>query len=172
MNTLKWSLTLIACVILSACDDEHSYSAYHHDEPILQEFNIVDSYGNDSADSHAQYFRINPYVNRGNYEVYWHVDSDSPYQVEFLLGDSAYIDDATLLYSETCGDGLGYGCGDYGSQNCRFELDDSISCGDWFDTTYIGHYLYFMPQPLYLFFQICDEFGDYCEYDFVELMFE
>ncbi len=168
------ALALIGC---------HGSSDYHQDHEStvsLVDIDVVDSYGNSGEDNYHTPLSINPYLNNGVFDIYWLTYSSEPYYVEFLVGGTPNIHHANLVYTQIC-DGeldLTSGCGELASQSCFYTPALELLCGGLeqayrgFHGTNIGNLIYGLPQQLYFFVQVCEEYGDECEYDYRKIVFE
>ena len=177
--------SMLACsLFLAACHDydvyyESSYEVVH--EPIsLAEIDIIDSYGYSSNELESFLPAVNPYIDDGLFDILWLTYSYEPYSVEFLLGRSANILQAKSVYAQSCqgpGDSSS-GCGELSQQSCFYTPGLELYCGglkDAYDSeqgSYIGDLIYQLPQKLYFFVEVCEQYGSRCEYDVRELVFE
>lgn len=142
--------------------------------PYLEEFHIVDSYGDDTYDYTNPSPALNPDIDNGFFEIYWFVDSREDYIVNYRINNSPYIDDSLLINSDFCGEGLA--CDQDGLQFCQYIPDFYIACeSNDSDVLYevdIVDLIDTVPQTLYLFLEVCDTNSLYCEYDYYPVLME
>lgn len=175
-------LIIIAGIIITACGAEGSVSVHdgHHgndpvvvdDEPALYEFHLVDTYGVNTEFDNDE-LALSPYVNGGEFEVFWDVGSDSDYFVEIRFNTEPTTDRSRLISSEFCGPGL-Y-CDSHQYQFCDYTSGFDIRCetsdGE-LQNEYIGDLLSVVPQEAFIIFQVCDTNFFYCEYDVLPVIME
>lgn len=175
--TIKSAIILISVICLSACRVEVD-DGYHHDTPpAIKYFDIVDSYLTNSAFEYGPY-AVSPYVNDGEFEVFWEVDSYgySDYRVELFLNDRKRVDKGIRLSSAWCG--AGESCSQGASyQYCQYNTDLTINCDlPESDRRYgekdISALFDTIPEDLYLVLEVCDDALFYCEYQTLPVEFE
>ncbi|WP_052692236.1 hypothetical protein [Teredinibacter purpureus] len=132
------------------------------DIPLLETFDVVDSYGNDSALMTMPFLAINPFIDEGWFEIYWYAQAYTDYWVEFYIGESALIDDATYVGSELCGEGLA--CDTDGMQFCQYTSDFYVACetGESYVAD-VAPLIYVIPQTLHVFVQVCSLDYTFCD---------
>jgi len=139
--------------------------------PSLEEFHIVDSYGNSSEQTPNTALALDPYTDDGWFEIYWYAQSWDDYWVEYYVSDNPSLDGALYVGSQLCGVGLE--CEDEGLQFCRYDAEFGLSCdtgeGHIAD---VGAMIYAIPQTLFVILQVCDLGYESCEYGFYPVMFE
>ena len=155
---------------LSYYDDDH-YDA-PDDEPTLYEFHIIDTYGvNTEFDSDE--LAISPYINAGEFEVFWDVYSDGDYFAEVRFNTQPTTDRSRLISSEYCGPGL-Y-CNTHQYQFCDYNTNFYLRCessdGE-VQSEYIGDLITTLPQQGFLILQVCDVNFFSCEYDVLPVVME
>lgn len=167
-------------ILIGGCGAEARLS-YHHDndpiviaddEPTLYQFHIIDTYGvNTEFDSDE--LAISPYVNHGEFEIFWDVFSDGDYFTEIRFNTEPTTDRSRLISSEYCGPGL-Y-CNTHQYQFCDYRSNFFLSCetsDNERQSEYIGDLVTTIPQEVFLIFQVCDVNFFYCEYDVLPVVME
>ncbi len=179
MNKFHISVLIGAAALVSGCGggDGHAHvydPPPQNYTPYLEEFHIIDSYGDDTYDYANPSPAINPYVDDGLFEIYWFVDSAEDYIVNYRINDAPTIDDSRLINSDICGEGLS--CDQDGLQFCQYFSDFYISCesfdSDDFYEVDIVDMIYTVPQTLYLILEVCDTDSLFCEYDYYPVLME
>ena len=173
-------ITLLGMVIVMTGCRSGSHGHYYNDipstnyVPYLEEFNMVDSYGEDTYDYLYPAPAISPYVDNGLFEVYWFVDSVEDYIVEYRINTSPSVEDSRLINSDICGAGLA--CDQDGLQFCQYFDDFTITCDSNDNNDFylidISDMIFTVPQTLYLILQVCDIDSYVCEYDYLPVLME
>lgn len=146
-----------------------------HYPPRLDAFHLVDSYG-DSSEDGAPYLGLNPYIDGGQFEVYWYADNVHDYTIELRINDAPTLSGSRLISSDYCGVDLD--CDREGIQFCEYYADFSMSCdppGTANPNQYITYFddlVFTLPETLYLILDLCDTESDYCEYRTLEVVVE
>lgn len=173
-RTIRTSVILLLIpLMLAACgggehhEDEHYYDdSYSQDEPELYQFHVIDTYQTNSEFDHDTYLALSPYVNAGEFEVYWETESDDDYVVELLFNEHPSPVGALTISTQWCGP-YDY-CHDNQYQFCEYTSNLYLACetssGDY-QSNYIGDRLQTIPQNAYLILQVCDSNYFYCEYE-------
>jgi hypothetical protein len=164
-----FGLWLVAASIsLTACgggtsDREPSPRVINY-TPELRRFDIVDSYGVDTAQPGTTPLALSPYRDGGLFDVFWQVNSLEDYHVNIRINDSSGVTNSLSIHSEICG--LGRACDQAGSVICEYTEDFYLSCNN---SNYITDIAVLFPhdppQKLYLMLEICDIDSAYCVYD-------
>lgn len=163
------TLTLISFV-LTACGGGDGKSAHSFNpKPTLLHFDIVDSYGVDTATSSAP-LAINPYLYNGLFDVFWDVNSIEDYRINIRINDAPAVSNSFLMYSEICG--AGRACDQSGNVICEYTSDLTLSCNNATNLTDISVLFKTIPQDLYMVFEICDIDSPYCVYNFRRVLME
>jgi len=176
MTPFKFFTLLALALTLGACDGgyhEHVHDAYHDggqpldDAPALLSFDVIDSYGSNSAFDLGAELALSPYIDDGNFEIDWSVDTLSSYHIRFYLNDVDSIDNAILVASNTCG--FGYACGNHSYQQCHYTEDFQMGCSrpessSWQGYRDIGPLVAEVPQTAFLVVEACDSSDFYCEF--------
>ena len=163
MNKRIFIVLIFAMLILSGCRS----GGYHEvratpppqrdSKPYLEEFHIIDSFGNDTYDFAVPSPVIDPYVDDGLFEVYWFVDSLEDYIVEYRINNAPFVEDSRIINSDICG--IGLTCDQDGLQYCQYYPDFSITCEtNDSNQTYVvdvSDMIETVPQTLYLILQVC-----------------
>lgn len=168
MNKLSQCLVILLTLAIYGCGG--SSTAVHVDHvdpphnylPELHAFDMVDSYGTDTAWSNDVLI-LDPYINYGMFEVYWSANSLEDYRVNILINDYPDSINAALLTTEVCGAGLW--CDQKGGFECEYNVNSTISCDSRVDPIDIGFLLDEFPKTLYMIVEICDTDSNYCETD-------
>lgn len=163
------SLALAACGGAYVEDESYYYEDNHHlsyDEPELKQFHVIDTYATNTEFDSETFLALSPYVNAGEFEIYWDSDSDDHYFVEFFFNTRPTPIGGELISTEQCGP-YDY-CHSHQYQFCEYAPSLYLACesssGDY-HSTYIGHRLSSIPQDAYLILQVCDDQFYYCEYE-------
>lgn len=137
--------------------------------PDLIRFDIVDSYGVDTANSTAPLY-INPSRDFGLFDVDWQVNSLEDYKVNIRINDRAGIANSLPIYSEICGQGRA--CDQSGAVICEYTSDYLLSCNNNVPEDIIELFPAGAPQSLYLILEVCDLNSSYCAYDYYPVLME
>ena len=155
----NYLVLIVLCFLLTACGGESSSHSYDYDPvPSLVGFDMVDSYGVDTARSN-QALEVDPYVASGLFDIFWRVNSLEDYEVNVRVNSSPDVVHSTLIYSDVCGAGLK--CDQDGSLICQYTPDYYLSCGGRAESS-IKH----LPKDVYLIFEVCDLDSSYCTYKY------
>ncbi len=173
MKKLFGLLMVVASISLTACGGGGGQVAPRviNYTPELRQFDVVDSYGVDTAKPGTTPLAINPYLDNGLFDVYWQVNSLEDYRMNVRINDTAGINNSLLIYSEICG--LGRACDQSGGVICEYTADFMLSCNNSSHPTDI--YALFpngSPQKLYLALEICDLDSSYCAYNYYPVRME
>lgn len=181
------TLSLITtCLILSACNDNDHYTV---DEPIINYWEVVDSYGNSNIDydhhQHGNYHHslfIDNEIDEGYFELWWDVSNYDDYSVSISINDTPSIFGSYEIERTYCGDGLdcdyeGFAYCFYSSIESRSSSNhrDSLSCSASeyknpnVDVTDIlaGH-----PSTNFLILEVCDSYSGHCTVRSQKVTFE
>lgn len=168
-NTAQKLFSLFTIIILlSACqEDSHG----HRDDPSppadvrLGQFDVIDTYGTNSEFESAD-LALSPYINFGEFEVFWNAFSDYDYFIELRFNTEPSTSGSRLISSELCSPF--FYCYDHQYQFCDYTAGLDIVCesssGD-IQSAYIGDMLPNIPQEGYLILQVCDTGFFQCEYE-------
>ena len=154
-------LTIVLCLLLTACGGEGSSSRPFNPTPSLISFDIVDSYGVDTAES-DQALVIDPYLYNGLFDVFWRVNSLDDYRVNVRVNSAPGVGNSILVYSDICG--AGRACDQGGNLICEYTSDFYLSCNNARHPTDIAALIEQVPEDLYLIFEVCDIDSAYCSY--------
>ena len=149
-------LIALSCVFLAACGGEPESYAYNP-TPTLVSFDIVDSYGVDTAVSNRN-LEIDPYIDNGLFDVFWRVNSLDDYRINIRVSPTASVSNSVLVYSEVCG--AGRACDQGGGVICEYTPDYYLSCNNGRNPADIAN----LPQNLYMILEACDLDSPYCSY--------
>lgn len=160
---------MLLSLVLTACggsggDREPVYNP----TPTLVNYDIVDSYGIDTATSSAA-LAINPYRDNGMFDIFWKVNSLEDYRVNILVNDRPTPDNSFLIYSDVCG--ANQACDQFGSVICEYTSDFTLSC-DNRKAVDIDELFKKVPQSVYMVLEICDIDSSYCAYDYYPVSME
>ena len=176
MFQLKTALISITALALAACGGGGSTSigvshtvsstttvAYVYDEPALLKASVYDSYGDRASIDDNYVAEIDPYYNRGIFEVNWSVDAPSDYYIEIAFGYSLFFDQASVVHAEYCGP---YEfCDTQGTAICDYTSNLGMRCDVGLAHTDLSRQIFQLPQSGYLFISACSTDFEYCEYD-------
>lgn len=160
-------IVVVASMSLTGCGGGELHSVDY--VPELHRFDVVDSYGVDTAKSHAT-LALNPYVENGLFDIYWEVNSLEDYQVNVRINDRPSVNNSYLVYSKVCG--AGRACDQSGGAICEYTSDFTLSCNNSNHPTDIGYLFDEVPQKLYLILEVCDYDSTYCIYDYHPVVME
>lgn len=147
-----------------------------YDPPSLEAFHVVDSLGQSSEDIGNPILFLNPYIDNGQFEVYWDAFSVGDYSVEIRINDVPFIEGSRFVSSDYCG--IDLDCDQSGIQFCEYYADFSMSCdppGTVNPNQGIVRFddmISTVPQSMYLILDICDTNSSYCEYRVQEVTME
>ncbi len=179
MNRLLSLGMMTATLVLMGCDESHVYvkhvdtSPPHRGSdfvPHLKTFNIIDSYGVDTALDPGVPLTLDPYVDAGIFEIDWQVNSLEDYQISFRLNDRPSLSGSYGVYTEVCGEGLP--CDQEAIRICQYYSDLTMACGLDDYVTDVSPLIYELPEKLYAVLEICDLDSEYCEYDYYPVWLE
>lgn len=132
--------------------------------PELQHFDIVDSYGIDTAKPGTTPLTIDPYYDGGLFDVFWEVNSLEDYRMNIRINDTAGVNNSLLIYSEICG--LNRACDQGGGVICEYTANYMLSCNGSNNPRYIRElFPDGAPEGLHLVLEVCDLNSSYCAYD-------
>ncbi|RYY04680.1 MAG: hypothetical protein EOO53_02425 [Gammaproteobacteria bacterium] len=151
---------LLVCFLLTACGGEEADHSFNP-APSLVRFDVVDSYGVDTATSN-QPLTIDPYIYNGLFDVFWRVNSLEDYRVNIRINSTANVNNSILVYSDVCG--IGLACDQGGNSICEYTSDFYLSCSNARHPTDIAELIKRVPQDLYLILEVCDLDSPYCGY--------
>lgn len=155
---------VLASLSLTACGGGSETTVHVVDyTPELRRFDVVDSYGIDTAEPGTTPLAINPYLYNGLFDVYWKVNSLEDYQVNIRINDMPSPNNSFLIYSEICGQGRA--CDQAGGLICEYTAELELSCNNSTHPTDIGDLFNEVPQRLYLILQVCDMNSSYCDFE-------
>ncbi|MES2822145.1 MAG: hypothetical protein V4732_00990 [Pseudomonadota bacterium] len=139
--------------------------------PDLHRFDMVDSYGIDTAQPGTTPLVLSPYLYNGLFDVFWEVNSLEDYRMNIRLNDSSGIHNSLLIYSEICG--VNRACDQDGSVICEYTSDFRLSCNNSNHPEDIKPlFPNGAPQNLYLILEVCDMNSSYCAYDYYPVRME
>ena len=156
----NYLIAMFCVLLLSACGGDvetHSYNP----APSLVGFDVVDSYGVDTAYSNKQ-LNLDPYINNGLFDIFWRVNSLDDYRVNVRISSAPDVNNSILIYSEVCG--IGRACDQGGNSICEYTADFYLSCNNARSPTDIASLMKRVPQTLYLVLEVCDLDSPYCGY--------
>lgn len=158
-------------LLLTACGGggSHSEPPPFNPKPTLLHFDIVDSYGVDTATS-SEPLTINPYLYNGLFDIFWDVNSIEDYRINVRINDQPTVANSFLIYSEICG--AGAACDQEGNVICEYTTDLTLSCNNASNPTDISALFNAIPQELYMVFEICDLDSAYCAFNFYPVLME
>ena len=143
------------------------------EDPVLKQFDVIDSYGISSKYNIGVALSISPYVDSGFFEIFWNVLSYNDYTIYLSVSNKPSTKGSRLISSQTCNP-YTY-CHDNQYQLCEYSSDFYISCEDSegnVESQYIGDILVTVPQQLYFILEMCDAYTSYCEYQALPIYME
>lgn len=152
----NYLIACVLCILLTACGGSSSESEPVNPVPALVGFDMIDSYGVDTALSNRA-LEIDPFIDNGLFDIFWRVNSLEDYEVNVRVNSSPNTSNSILIYSEICGAGLP--CDQGGNLICQYSEDSTLSCGRG-PVVSIKR----MPVDLYLILEACDLDSSYCNY--------
>lgn len=152
------SLGLIGCGGDSVAVDDPNENYV----PELIAFDIIDSYGTDTATPNYPQLAFNPYLSDSLFEIFWDVNSLEDYEVSLRINDRDTIGNSVKIHSQFCG--ANRRCDQWGNWVCEYTSDFHMSCGDGREVD-IYSLITQVPQKIYVFIETCDVNSGYCEYD-------
>ena len=156
----NYLIALLLCLVLAACGGEPETYSYNP-TPNLVGFDIVDSYGVDTAQSRAPLI-IDPYIYNGLFDIFWRANSLDDYRVNVRINSVADTYNSILIYSDICG--AGHACDQGGSLVCEYTTDFYLSCNNARHPADIASLMKRVPQDLYLILEVCDLDSPFCSY--------
>lgn len=170
------ALSVIALSLLtSGCDD--TYEDPHEDAyppdytPDIRSFNLIPAPGARAWEYGAT--PITPHVDGGSFTMQWEIQSYGPYSVDLYVSNDPWLgpqdpwEREDLLFKHF--GGIGYGSDAYRIDtlfmNCRFSIDNVLSCGG---LNYanpgrdITPFLNVLPKTGYLILRACDDYSQDC----------
>jgi hypothetical protein len=162
---------------LTGCGDDSvevslGYSYSDKDNELYQ-FDVIDSYGNDSEFDSISNLAISPYINGGVFDLFWDIRTDYDYIVDFRINTTPTLAGSKLVFSDYC-DALSL-CYDNQYLYCEYQSDFEMVCenfkGDG-QASYIGDYIDRIPKTLYLILDTCNGEGFSCNYQAIPVLME
>jgi hypothetical protein len=178
MHTITKILLCSFAVVLSACQTDEYYAhehAHESDIPELEAFNIVDSYRTNSEFEPGIPLRISPYVDNGEFELFWELEKNVRYRAELFINDTPQLENAILVTSTWCGPDQN--CGQFSYQYCEYQSNLRLQCAapernNTVRDIDISPLFEELPDTLYLSLEVCDQDLLYCEYQSRAVEFE
>lgn len=161
---MKNYLIMLCLGFLTACGgggsgggggEIHAYNP----TPTLVRFDIVDSYGVDTAESNRP-LEIDPYIGNGLFDVFWRVNSLDDYRINIRVSSKPSVSNSILIYSEVCG--AGRACDQGGGVICEYTSDSYLSCNN----ARIPTDIISLPEDVYMILEVCDLNSSYCGYKY------
>lgn len=170
MKKLSAILILLPLLLVTGCGGGSSSRVVEpvpeNYVPELLLFDLVDSYGDESADYGYEYeYEI---ADESVFDVFWEANSLEDYTVNLYLNDASDPRGGILIHSQICG--AGRRCDQGGGWICDY-FDDSMSCDDSGVAKNVAPLTRRTPH-LYLVLSICDLDSPYCEYDHFDVFVE
>lgn len=161
--------TLFGMVLIlfgvTACGGDRAVDHPEDYVPELRYFDIIDSYGVDTARNPRTELALSPFEYGGLFEIFWGVNSLEDYTVSLKINDRATLLNSITVHSEVCG--ANKWCDQAGSLVCEYTEDFYLSCDNSGRLADIAPlFPNDPPQTLYLFLEVCDNDSFYCEYDY------
>lgn len=170
MKIIGRLLLLLSLLSLFACRSEVVAESGDDYVPQLRYFDLLDSYDQDTAKPPYGDLALSPYYYDGQFEVSWVVNSLEDYSVHLWVNDRPGLNQALLIQSQICGQGLW--CDQSGRLVCEYTSDLYLNCDADLAPVDIAPLFTQVPQRLYLLLEVCDRNSSYCEYDYYPVTFE
>jgi hypothetical protein len=172
---LKKTLWLMLSVLfVSGCNYSVSVSSGHgHSDPELNQFDIIDTDGTNSEFEPIANLSISPFINDGEFEIFWDIRADEDYTVDFRINTNATLAGSQLIYAEHCSPGSP--CHDNQFLYCDYENDFDVVCENANGDVEIGNIdrlITQIPQTLYFILDVCDSLSGYCELQAIPVLME
>lgn len=168
----RMSIIAVVIVLLAGCNASVEVTATSDPGPELRQFDIVDTDGSNSEFDPLASLSISPFINNGEFELFWDVYSRIDYTLDVYIHSSATIPNSPPIFSQHCSPGDD--CDDYPYLYCQYQTDFDVVCenasGD-IQGENIGFLINRIPQTLYFILDICD-YGGYCEYQAIPVSME
>lgn len=178
MSRFTTLLFILSSTLLTACHQgsvhvQGSAGVHVNDDYLYEQdfahiayFGLIDSYLNDSRYSSHGGLALDPFIDNGQFEVYWNVSSYSDYTVSLFVNDSRNLNGAILIGSDYCGPFES--CDSYGMQVCEYGADFYLGCGIDLDDAYyqansVESLLPRLPETVYLSLEVCPSISGLCE---------
>jgi hypothetical protein len=166
MKKLLCVALLVITFMLAGCDEDTTVVVAPvqvvNYTPELRYFDMVDSYGVDTAKPGNTPLTLDPYLYNGLFDVSWSVNSLEDYRVNIRINDGTGVSNSVLVYSEICG--LNRACDQSGAVICEYTSDQYLSCNNSNRPTDIRLLFRSIPQDLYFMLEVCDLDSSYCDY--------
>ncbi|MGH1486646.1 MAG: hypothetical protein ACRBCI_10540 [Cellvibrionaceae bacterium] len=166
----------LAFLLLVGCNGSSEVSVSYSDsepDPNFRQFDVIDTYGNNSEFDPLASLAISPFINDGEFDLFWHIDSDYDYYADFRINDRPTLAGSQLVFSEYCNSD--FPCHNNQFLYCEYQSDFDVICensnGD-IQVANIGDQIDTIPQTLYLILDVCDGYGFNCEYQTIPIDFE
>lgn len=159
-------LSMVGVLLLTACGGaEDCYDCYSEPEPgpELYAFEMVDTYATNS-EFESEPLAISPYVNGGEFEVFWDLWSRGDYIVSLYVNSTNSHFGSVEVSTDWCS--YSSQCHDYQYQYCHYSSDFYLGCeisSGGIHEAYIGDLISFVPQTLYFILEACDPEGYSCQ---------
>ena len=171
-------IVFTALISLMGCSGESSESSetvivVSEPDPELRQFDMVDTYGTNSEFEPVSNLAVSPFIQGGEFELFWNIHSHFDYYVDFRINTSPTLSGSQLVFSDYC-DSL-FSCHDYQYLYCDYQSDFDIVCENYLGETqvaYIGDYIERIPQTLYFILDTCDGHGLNCTYQAIPVVME
>ncbi|VUD56440.1 hypothetical protein TDB9533_02095 [Thalassocella blandensis] len=178
VKRLTYGVLLLSIIGLTACHEDSCYDDCYDDStsaphrPQLYMANMVDTYAVNSEFDN-EHLALSPYVNFGEFEVFWDMRSEGDFFVELRVNDIDQSTGSRLITSDWCSPYSD--CYHQQYQYCDYSSDFYLTCDTPSDTVqeeYIGDLVKTLPQDLYFIVQVCDTSFIYCEYQSFPVLME
>jgi hypothetical protein len=165
-------LLIVTLLALPACNYSVAVSSSSVD-PELQRFDIIDTYGNNSEFDPLNSLAISPYVNGGEFELFWDINSHQGYYTDLRINTRATLSGSQLVFSSYCDPD--FPCHRNQALYCEYQSDFDVICEDSFgdiQRANIAHLISQIPERLYWIFEVCDGYGLNCDYQTIPVLME
>ncbi len=174
MRSIKTLSLIIFIGVLASCGAENK-SLASDTPPELEAFHIVDSYLTNSEFEPATALKISPYIDNGEFELFWEVRPDTIYRAELFINTRPNPEHAISITSSWCGPG--HNCRNFSYQYCEYKSNLRLQCAapeqsNIIRDVDISPLFQSIPEELYLTLEVCDRELFYCEYQSRAVTFE
>ena len=143
------------------------------DDPELRQVDIIDTYGTNSEFEGVSSLAISPYINNGEFEVFWDILSNDDYYVDVRINTVPALAGSQLIFSDYCDSD--YSCYDHQYLYCQYHSDFDVVCENYLGDVQVDNItgmIDTIPQRLFLIVDTCDGYGENCTYQTIPVLFE
>ena len=173
----KYLFIIVSILILAGCKGSVSVSSddYSDPDPDLRQFDVIDTYGYNSEFDPLSSLAISPFINDGEFDVFWDIRSNYDYYVDFRINSTPTLSGSQLVFADYCNSDFSCHSNQFLYCYCEYQSDFDIICenseGD-IQAANIDHHINTIPQTLYLILDTCNGYGLDCQYQTIPIVFE